>query len=147
MNKKMKVSNFNVRIYGIVLNNKGQILIAREQYQDKILTKFIGGGLEKGEGLQDGLKREFMEELQTEIEVGDLFYINEFLQISYFKPEDQIISIYYYVHLLDKLDIRNHNIKHQPKQSLSWEDLNSFTIEKLSLPIDKVVMEKLKNKA
>ncbi|MFD1553521.1 NUDIX hydrolase [Putridiphycobacter roseus] len=143
----MMVSNFNIRVYGIVRNHLGEILIAEEKYKDQILTKFVGGGLEKGEGLHAGLKREFKEELALEIEIGNLFYVNDFLQISYFKPEDQIISFYYEVTLLEKLDIAVLNKKNKGQQVLHWKNLYNYPTAQLSLPIDKVVLDLLKQKA
>lgn len=38
-----------------------------------LLWEFVGGKVEKGEGLQDALKRECKEELDVDIEVGELF--------------------------------------------------------------------------
>ena len=51
---------FNVRVYGLLINDKNEILISDEQEYGTRFTKFPGGGLEFGEGLIDGLKREFM---------------------------------------------------------------------------------------
>ena len=122
----MKITNFNVRIYGIVLNNKKQILIAKEEYKTQQLIKFIGGGLEKGEGIHEGLQREFKEELNVEIEVGDLFYVNDFFQGSYFNPQDQIISIYYLVNILQPIPENKFKAKEGIKQLLIWKELKQL---------------------
>ncbi len=141
-----EITNFNIRVYGIIINTKNEILISTENYGDRTLRKFIGGGLEKGEGIKNALEREFMEELSSEILVKELFYINDFFQASFFKKEDQIISIYYLVSPKDwakfmkKIDLNHLN------QKLSWHELKSFNSNNLSLPIDKVVLEKLKHK-
>ena len=57
---------FNIRVYGLLIHNS-QLLIAEQFYKNRLLRKFPGGGLDYGEGLIDGLKREFMEELSLEI--------------------------------------------------------------------------------
>ena len=60
---------FNVRVYGLLINERNEILLSDEQEHGFRFVKFPGGGLECGEGLIDGLKREFMEECFAEIEV------------------------------------------------------------------------------
>jgi len=47
---------FNVRVYGLLINDRQEILISDEQEYGIQFTKFPGGGLEYGEGLTDGLK-------------------------------------------------------------------------------------------
>ena len=64
-------SRFNVRVYGLLINDRSEVLISREIIQGMRVTKFPGGGLEFGEGIEDGLKREFIEELSLEVSVGN----------------------------------------------------------------------------
>jgi ADP-ribose pyrophosphatase YjhB (NUDIX family) len=92
---------FNVRVYGILLNEDKQLLVSDEFIRGNYITKLPGGGLEIGEGTRDGLAREFMEEAGIEVYVGDHFYTTDFFQISAFNHKDQIISIYYLVHTAD----------------------------------------------
>ena len=69
---------FNVRVYGLLINECNEVLISDEQEYGMRFTKFPGGGLELGEGLTDGLKREFVEECQVEVEVLSHFYTTDF---------------------------------------------------------------------
>src|ERR1700679_2252025 len=87
---------FNVRVYGLLINERNELLISDEQEYGMQFTKFPGGGLEYGEGLPDGLKREFMEECNAEIEVLEHFYTTDFFVKSAFN-DSQIISVYYKV--------------------------------------------------
>src|ERR1700761_2895768 len=87
---------FNVRVYGILMNDQDQVLISDEQEYGMRFTKFPGGGLEFGEGLIDGLKREFVEECDVEIEVIKHFYTTDFFVKSAFN-DSQVISVYYIV--------------------------------------------------
>lgn len=138
----MEIDNFNVRVYGICFNNEDALLISKENYQNQVLIKFIGGGLEKGEGLHEALKREFKEELNIEIEVGDLIYINDFFQPSAFVKSDQIISVFYRVHL--SKDIAFKTIKPINSHTLSWHQLSSIPKDYFTFKIENIVLDILK---
>ncbi|QBQ42269.1 NUDIX domain-containing protein [Sphingobacterium psychroaquaticum] len=87
---------FNVRVYGILVNENNEVLISDEKLSKVAFTKFPGGGLEYGEGLIDALKREFMEECELEVEVLSHLYTTDFYEKSSFN-ESQILSIYYQI--------------------------------------------------
>ncbi len=138
---------FNVRVYGLMINNAQEVLIAREIRAGMKMTKFPGGGLEFGEGIKNGLKREFQEELGIDIEVGELFYINDFLQVSAFNPQDQLLSIYYLVHSgkSAKLNAKE-GVRIQSKEenlTFEWVAIRRIEEIKLSFPVDKVVSRQL----
>ena len=65
---------FNIRVYGIMINEQNQLLVADEYIRGGYYTKFPGGGLEFGEGTRDCLKREFKEEMNLDVEIGDHIY-------------------------------------------------------------------------
>jgi len=65
------MNRFNVRVYGILINEKKQVLVSDEFIRGNYYTKFPGGGLEFGEGTRDCLKREFKEEMDLDVEVTD----------------------------------------------------------------------------
>ncbi|WP_028295515.1 NUDIX domain-containing protein [Olivibacter sitiensis] len=87
---------FNVRVYGILLNDKDEVLLSDEQEYGMRFTKFPGGGLEYGEGLIDGLKREYLEECGVAVNVLRHIYTTDFFERSYFN-DSQILSVYYLV--------------------------------------------------
>src|SRR3978361_2267712 len=95
---------FNVRVYGLLINDNNEILISDEREYGMRFTKFPGGGLEYGEGLIEGLKREFIEECNAEIEVISHFYTTDFFVKSAFN-DSQVISIYYKVRNLNALEL------------------------------------------
>jgi len=135
---------FNIRIYGICINERNEVLLSDESFRNLDFTKFPGGGLEFGEGTIDCLKREFLEEFNLEIEVGELFYLTDFFQVSAFSEKDQVISIYYRIRAdLNSLDhlIANHS----GEEKLHWKKLSELNEDMLSLPIDKIVAGKLVN--
>lgn len=94
---------FNIRVYGILINETNQVLVSDEFIRGAYITKFPGGGLEMGEGTKDCLKREFKEEMNLIVEVGNHIYTTDFYQQSAFNPDHQIVSIYYYVKALEEI--------------------------------------------
>jgi len=148
---------FNIRVYGILINEKKQVLVADEYIRGGLYTKFPGGGLEFGEGTRDCLKRELKEELGIEAAIGDHIYTTDFFQMSAFRPDDQIISIYYFAKQLEdlKVPIREKQFAFDEKQMeiykstgetetfrlIDWKD---FSDETVTLPIDKIVAKIIK---
>ncbi len=141
---------FNVRVYGLLTNEKDEILVSDEQEQGMRFTKFPGGGLEYGESLPDGLKREFMEECNLEVEVTNHFYTTDFFVKSAFNGS-QIISVYYGVEALGKLEVV---IKQEPfdfdgqgevLQSFRWLKLATLKEDDFTFPIDRHVARLLIN--
>lgn len=141
---------FNVRVYGILINDSNEILISDEQEYGMRFSKFPGGGLEYGEGLTDGLKREFIEECNTEIEIINHFYTTDFFVKSAFN-DSQIISVYYVVKAVSELNfitkttIFDFDGEGDVLQSFRWISLKDLTPDELTFPIDKYVAELLIN--
>lgn len=149
---------FNVRVYGILTDSKKRVLVSDEFIRGSYYTKFPGGGLELGEGTRDCLKREFKEETNLEVVIGGHLYTTDFFQMSAFNPAHQIISIYYSVLAAEPIDLETKTAlfdfePHQvadPKGEaevfrwVEWNDLSEATV---SLPIDKVVVKLIKEKA
>lgn len=149
---------FNVRVYGILINEHNQVLVSDEYIRGDYITKFPGGGLEFGEGTRDCLKREFMEEMSLNVRVGDHLYTTDFFQMSAFNPAHQIISIYYYAHALEaiKVPLRTKPFDFDEQQLavyaekketetfrfINWDEFSEASVH---LPIDKVVAKLLKS--
>ena len=148
---------FNIRVYGILINEQKQILVSDEFIREKYYTKFPGGGLEVGEGTRDCLQREFIEEMNLKIAVGDHIYTTDFYQQSAFNTNHQIVSIYYYVNALEEItaplktkefdfdenELALYKQKNQI-QSFRFIDLDLFSADSVTLPIDKYVANLLK---
>ena len=145
---------FNVRVYGILLNEDQELLVSDEFIRGNYITKLPGGGLEIGEGTRDGLAREFMEEAGIEVHVGDHFYTTDFFQISAFNHKDQIISIYYLVYTADTsiVKAKEKAFDFLPQEvadpngtaeHLRWIPLHALSEDAMTLPIDKVAIKML----
>lgn len=144
------MTNFNIRVYGILINDKKEILVSDEFIRGNYFTKFPGGGLEFGEGTKDCLKREFMEETKLDVTIGNHIYTTDFFQISAFNNQHQIISIYYYVNALNEniLHTKQKQFDFEPQaiadktscaEVFRWISLDNFSESDVHLPIDKVV--------
>ncbi|HEX2846803.1 MAG TPA: NUDIX domain-containing protein [Chitinophagaceae bacterium] len=149
---------FNIRVYGILINDKKQVLVSDEFIRGNYYTKFPGGGLEFGEGTRDCLKREFMEEMNLNVEVSEHIYTTDFFQMSAFNPEHQIVSIYYAVNALEEikvplrdkafdfdnlqLDVYQRTGETETFRFVDWEN---FSAEAVTLPIDKIVSDLVKS--
>jgi len=151
----MAINRFTIRVYGILIDENKRILVSDEFIRGDYFTKFPGGGLEIGEGTRDCLKREFKEETGLDVVVGDHIYTTDYFQPSAFNPNDQIISIYYFVdaeeisNLAVKtkvFDFELHQIADTNGQSevLRWIEWKDLTEDVVSLPIDKIVVRMLK---
>lgn len=142
----MSQQRFNIRVYGILINSNKEILISDEHRFDTSFTKFPGGGLEWGEGMKDCLIREFKEEMDIAIEVGELFYCTDFFVSSAFIKTDQIISVYFYVNYpnVDDLSFAEYTIPFEEDiEKFRWVPLNQLSEDMFSFPIDKFVAKKL----
>ena len=150
---------FNLRVYGVLINEKKQVLVSDEFIRGNYYTKFPGGGLELGEGTRDCLKREFKEEMDLEVAVGEHLYTTDFYQESAFNPAHQIISIYYLVKALEAIrvplrtkefdfDEQQMEVYNRTKMTETFRfiDWDFFSEEKVTLPIDKVVASLVKEK-
>lgn len=148
---------FNVRVYGLLINNKKQVLVSDEYIRGSYYTKFPGGGLEFGEGTRDCLKREFKEEMDLDVEITDHLYTTDFFQMSAFTPDHQIIAIYYAAKALEpiKVPLRNKPFDFDDNQlaiysktreieTFRFIDWDDFSGNSVTLPIDKVVADLIK---
>ena len=149
---------FNVRVYGILLNENRQVLVSDEFIRGKYYTKFPGGGLEFGEGTRDCLRREFMEEMNLPVSVNEHLYTTDYFQLSAFNPQHQIISIYYFATALEPITcpLRNTPFDFDESQLAAYKEKNEietfrfidwdlFSAEVVTLPIDKIVAEMMKS--
>lgn len=148
-----------VRVYGILINEQKQVLVSDEYIRGKYYTKFPGGGLEVGEGTRDCLRREFMEEMNLKVAVGEHIYTTDFFVESAFDIAKQILSIYYYATPLEPItvplrttpfdfDEQQMKIYNDVAQTETFRfiDWDEFSAESVTLPIDKIVAAWIKEK-
>jgi len=139
---------FNIRVYGILINDKKEVLISDERTENVSFTKFPGGGLEYGEGLIEALKREYIEETGMNIEVIKHIYTTDFYEKSSFN-ESQIISIYYLIKSLTpvypKINTKSFDFTEKSiegkSQSFRLIPITQLKLEELTFKTDQVAWE------
>ncbi len=147
-----------VRVYGILINEQKQVLVSDEYIRGGRYSKFPGGGLEVGEGTRECLRREFMEEMNLPVEIGEHIYTTDYFQPSAFNPAHQILSIYYYAMPLAPIEVplrskpfdfdeEQLRIYHEKQEIetfrfVNWEDFGAAAV---TLPIDKIVADMVKD--
>jgi hypothetical protein len=90
--------------------------------------------------------------MDLEVEVGDHLYTTDFFQMSAFNPDQQIISIYYWVKALEPIkaplrqkpfDFDEREMKmyaeRRETETFRFIDAANFNEDSVTLPIDKVV--------
>jgi 8-oxo-dGTP diphosphatase len=141
----MQINKFNIRVYGILINEFQQVLVTDELIKGHEITKLPGGGLEFGEGTIDCIKREFMEETGNEVEVLEHFYTTDYFQVSSYNLTHQIVSIYYMVKPMNDFKITttekivDFESKTEYAQTFRWVNLQEISENDFTLPIDKIV--------
>jgi len=142
------MSYFNVRVYGLLLNEQNEVLLSDEREYGQYFTKFPGGGVELGEGLIEALQREFLEECKAEIEVTGHFYTTDFYEKSSFN-ESQVISVYYTVKAIHPLQLNFKtnvfDFDTDVDQSFRWVKIDLLTEDDVTFRTDQTVVKLLKN--
>jgi 8-oxo-dGTP pyrophosphatase MutT (NUDIX family) len=149
------MQHFVIRVYALIrlTSDPTQVLITHERYGDMLMTKFPGGGLERGEGIRDCLKRELSEELGIKEAQYEHYYTTEDYVPSAFNPYQQIISVYYSVTLSQEECNRLSQLSFPSKDevkagiyTLEWVNLAEIITEtRMTFPIDQWVMKKIKS--
>jgi len=146
---------FTIRVYGILMDSDRRILVSDEFIRGNFFTKFPGGGMELGEGTRDCLKREFKEETMLDIEVGEHIYTTDFYQQSAFNGKHQMIGVYYFVNAIEPVNLatKTKPFDFAPEQIADpngqsevtrWIEWDDFDENSVNLPIDKIVVSKIK---
>ena len=134
-----KLNAFTIRIYGVLVENN-KLMRLKEPYWGEILYKLPGGGLEYGEGTLECLARELKEELNLELDTAELFYVQEDFIRSKFKGNEQLFTDYYKITCKNMTDLK---IIDKNIEEVNWIDLNELSPDLMTLPVDKIVVEKL----
>jgi 8-oxo-dGTP diphosphatase len=149
MSKKKGPGKFTIRVYGLLISEQKEILLSDEFRFGMRMTKYPGGGLNFGEGPEDCMRREAIEEFGQPAEIISHFYTTGFYQKAMFLENHQLISIFYRIKIPGKILFP---ISDKPfdfaenadgSQSFRWVKLDKLGPGYLSFPVDRFVAEML----
>jgi 8-oxo-dGTP diphosphatase len=139
----VSIDRFNVRVYGLLVQ-QGMVLLSHEMIAGRPYLKFPGGGLEYGEGPQDAVVREFMEEAQIRVRVARPVHITGNFVQSAFRANDQVLGLYYEVEAMDAIDFPTIapaiDEVMRTGQQLYWASLKEIGPDNLSFEIDRAAL-------
>ncbi|HPD53025.1 MAG: NUDIX hydrolase [Bacteroidota bacterium] len=141
----MVSKRFVIRVYGIYINEREEVLLSDEFIYGREVTKFPGGGLEFGEGTRECLEREMMEETGHRFEVLDHLYTTDFFVPSAFDPQIQVMSIYYRMRPLEefRMETRDRPFDFvtytENAQVFRWKSIHGLVPSDMTLVIDQKV--------
>lgn len=123
-----------IKVVAAVIKKDDKVFATQRGYGEfKDGWEFPGGKIEPGETPQEALKREIKEELDANIEVGELIDI-----VEYDYPNFHLSMQCFWCELKgDKIELKEH-------EAAKWLELNSKELESVEwLPADRGVIEKI----
>lgn len=123
-----------IKVVAAVIKKDAKVFATQRGYGEfKDGWEFPGGKIEPGETPQEALKREIKEELDANIEVGELIDI-----VEYDYPNFHLSMQCFWCELKgDKIELKEH-------ESAKWLELDSKELESVEwLPADRGVIEKI----
>ena len=129
-----------VKVIAGIVERDGRILIARRKKDDPLKNKweFPGGKLESHESPEECLKRELMEELGIEIEVGDFFCSSSYR----YRHVTVELSFYRVASFTGEIMLNDH-------QEIKWvspAEMDSFDFPEADVPVIRKLLPRQLNK-
>ena len=121
-------------VLGIV-KRKNKILVSEgyDKVKDEIFYRCIGGGIEFLENSKEALKREFKEELNIDVNIGNYLGINENIFTYNGKNAHELI-LFYNVEIKDKdYKEKYHIIDGICETDAMWVDIDKFKNRELKI--------------
>lgn len=121
MNEKEKHFEGKVNQNAIVTTRGGSRVLIVRDVQDADLWELPGGRLNQGESPTDGIRRELLEELGVEVEVGRIYHT----QYLWHERDQRENLLLMYEVFVPSEDI-NFNLESDELAEVKWVDKNSY---------------------
>lgn len=115
--------------------HEGKLLCAKHRNKDEIFYVLIGGGQEYGENLIEALRRECIEEANSEIEVHDLRYVRDYIGKNHEFAQDHSeyhgVELIFYCTLKPGTEVSNGFNPDTRQIGIQWleiEKLNEYNL-------------------
>jgi 8-oxo-dGTP pyrophosphatase MutT (NUDIX family) len=128
--------SFRISAYAILID-RGRLLVLTIRSVDKYC--FPGGGIDLGEKLSDGLRREVLEETGLEIEIGELFHFKE--HFFYYDPADVAFQSYMFFFNCTPIStniILDTEVNDDESEKPRWVNIDDLIVEDFQTPLQKV---------
>jgi 8-oxo-dGTP diphosphatase len=139
MSEKTSIPYSHIGVYGIYIKNNTVLLIKKSRGPYTGMYDLPGGKIEQGETMEEGLKREFIEEVGSEVTNQTFLSENEYTTENYRGKPFRHFGTYFTVSL------SSGDIKTFPdgEDSLGAEFINIDTLNTIEIsPIAKPMIEK-----
>ncbi|CAM3473877.1 NUDIX domain-containing protein [Paenibacillus lupini] len=130
----------------IIIQNE-RILLTVNKDDDGLFYIFPGGGQEVSENLQDAVRRECLEELGEEVNVGDLIYVREYIgknhEFAESNSEAHQVEFYFQCSLISTHPtFENMTIPDANQVGIEWIEINKLDEIRV---YPKAIVEPIKN--
>jgi 8-oxo-dGTP diphosphatase len=114
----------------VFLHQNGKLFIAKRADTKSFFPgsyEVVGGHIEFGETIEEGLKREIMEELHIEVELGDIFHAFTYLSENNNKHS---IEVDYFATMTDpNQEIKLNSEDHSEYAWITEEEIDKYIID------------------
>lgn len=140
----MDEKRFNVRVYGVIVNRRNEILVSDEYHYNTFMRKFPGGGLQFGEGPRSALQRELQEELGFSLHTLTHFHTTDIFVQSVFNKDHQVLGIYFTGRALPDMEELYREAPLTPTlngmEIFHWKSVEAIDPDEFTFPVDKQAM-------
>ncbi len=146
MNKENALPYSHVGVYGIYIKNNAVLMIRKSRGPYEGMYDLPGGRMEAGETMEQGLRREFIEEVGSEVTDQTFLSENEYTTENYRGSRFRHFGTYYIVSISSdtvKTDADGHDSL--GAEFINLDTLDQVEIAPIALPMILKAAEQMKN--